>query len=242
MAYTSQLNDYVVQPFISGEEYTVDIFCDFGGDPITIVPRHRITVRAGKVLKTRVDLDSQIIKECERLLSAFKPCGPMITQLIRQSSTGKNYFIEINPRFGGGAPLSMKAGVNSAEAILRLLLGEPVTQMTCGLADGAVYSRFDQSVCIDHGNGMPVCGVIFDLDDTLYQEKEYIRSGYAAVASYLPEVENAAYRLWSYFKEGKPAIECPLEEEGLSVQRDYLLSIYRRHKPSITLSEETRGL
>ena len=33
--------------------------------------------------------------------------------------------------------------------------------------------------------------VVFDLDDTLYGEKEYIRSGYSAVAKVIPQVENA---------------------------------------------------
>ena len=164
-------------------------------------------------------------------------CAADTSELDRE-----DHFIEINPRFGGGAPLSMKAGADSAEAILHLLLREPVARMTCSLTEGAVYSRLDQSVCVDHGNGMPVRGVIFDLDDTLFQEKDYVRSGYAAVASYLPEVENTADRLWSYFKEGKPVIDCLLKEKGLDIQRDYLLSVYRCHKPSITLSEETRGL
>lgn len=214
--FASQLNDYVIQPFIDGDEYTVDIFCDFEGNPITIVPRRRLAVRSGEVLKTRIALDEQIISECEKLIETFKPCGPMTVQLIRQASSGDDYFIEINPRFGGGAPLSMKVGADSAEAILRLLLGEPVARKTCGLADGAVYSRFDQSVCVDHGIGMPVRGVIFNLDDTLFQEKDYVRSGYAAVAACLPEVEDAVKRLWSYFEGGgKPAIDCLLEEVGL---------------------------
>ena len=31
-------------------------------------------------------------------------------------------------------------------------------------------------------------GVIFDLDDTLYSEKDYVRSGYKAVAALFPEL------------------------------------------------------
>ena len=34
--------------------------------------------------------------------------------------------IKINPRYGGGAPLSMKAGARSAEALLTLLSGDVV--------------------------------------------------------------------------------------------------------------------
>ena len=28
--YASQIKDYVIQPFIEGTEYTIDIFCDLG--------------------------------------------------------------------------------------------------------------------------------------------------------------------------------------------------------------------
>ena len=38
--------------------------------------------------------------------------------------------------------------------------------------------------------------IVFDLDDTLYSEKEYVRSGYKAVSEILFEVENAEAKLW----------------------------------------------
>lgn len=75
-----------------------------------------------------------------------------------------------------------------------------------------VYSRFDQCVCIERGKEkQPIRGVIFDLDDTLYSEKDYVRSGYRAVADYLGD-ENAAEKLWEYFEQGIPAIDAYLEE------------------------------
>ena len=66
--------------------------------------------------------------------------------MIRQDGTGDDYYIEINPRFGGGAPLSIKAGADSAEALLRLLKGERLGYADNAAEDGAIYSRFDQSV------------------------------------------------------------------------------------------------
>ena len=38
--------------------------------------------------------------------------------------------------------------------------------------------------------------VIFDLDDTLYSEKEYIRSGYKAIAEAFPEFQGIDKRMW----------------------------------------------
>ena len=209
--YADVVDDYIVQPFIEGTEYTVDIFCDFEGNPIYITPRIRLAVRSGEVLKTEICMDEKIISEIKQLISVFKPCGPMTVQLIRQKTTGDDYFIEINPRFGGGAPLSMKAGAKSAEAILRILSDEKLSYQK-QINDHAIYSRFDQSVCVSHGNGgQPIKGVIFDLDDTLYSEKDYVRSGYKAVAGYLGNA-NYADRLWQYFLDGKQAIDELLTE------------------------------
>ena len=144
--YATQVPDYIIQPFIEGTEYTVDIFCDFEGNPIFITPRIRQAVRAGEVLKTQIHQDDTIIAEMKRLIEDYKPCGQITVQLIKQKTTGENYYIEINPRFGGGAPLTIKAGADSAEMMLRLLNGEKIGYMAHAAEDGAVFSRFDQSV------------------------------------------------------------------------------------------------
>lgn len=145
-AYAARVPDYIVQKFISGTEYTVDIFCNFEGEPIFITPRIRCAVRAGEVLKTEISQDPQIIEEMKRLVADYKPCGALTVQLIRDEATGEDYYIEINPRFGGGAPLSMKAGADSAAAFLRLLRGERLAFAANAADDGAIFSRFDQSV------------------------------------------------------------------------------------------------
>lgn len=232
--YAQKIKDYIVQPFIEGTEYTVDVFCDFDGNPVYITPRIRLQVRAGEVLQTKIAMDSQIIAETRRIVDRFKPVGPMTIQLIRQNGTGEDYYIEINPRYGGGAPLSMKAGARSAAAVLKLLLGmDP--QDNAKISDGAVYSRFDQSVCTDGGSQpQPIRGVIFDLDDTLYSEKQYIRSGYKKIAEFLG-IAKAEEKLWNYFTEGKQAIDCYLTEVGMLNRKDECLKVYRHQEPEITL-------
>lgn len=236
-SYAGQIEDYIVQPFVKGKEYTIDIFCDWSGEPLSIVPRERMQVRAGEVLKTRIAMDLLMIAEAKELCKTFKPCGPMTVQLIRDEK-GIDWFIEINPRFGGGAPLSMKAGARSAEAILKMLDGELV-EYCKDVADNAVYSRFDQSVCITEGKN-EIKGVIFDLDDTLYSEKEYIRSGFRAVSEFLDGgYEN---KLWEYFEAGKPAIDELLKEIGQTYKSDEALRVYRFHKPEIHLYDGVKEL
>lgn len=148
-SFANMVPDYIIQPFIEGTEYTVDAFCDFDGNPIYITPRIRLAVRSGEVLKTEICQDDTIISEMESLIKTFKPCGPITVQLIRESVTGKDFYIEINPRFGGGAPLSMKAGANSSEVLLKLLQGETCSYMEKAAENGAVFCRFDQSIRVD---------------------------------------------------------------------------------------------
>lgn len=149
--YAEKIEDYIIQPFISGKEYTIDIFCDYDGNPVYITPRERIAVRAGEVLKTKITQDDTMIAQMKTLVSDFKPSGQITVQLIQDEKTGENYYIEINPRFGGGAPLSIKAGADSAEAVLRMLKGETLCYVAKAAKDGAIYCRFDQSVCVNEG-------------------------------------------------------------------------------------------
>ncbi len=229
--YANQIDDYIVQPFVSGREYTMDVFCDWDGEPISIVPRERVQVRAGEVLKTKIFLDETMIEEAKAICRAFKPCGPLTIQLIRDDN-GVDWYIEINPRFGGGAPLSMKAGARSAESLLKMVDGDELDVQH--ISDGSVYSRFDQSVCIEESMG-PVKGIIFDLDDTLYSEKEYVRSGYKAVSDYLGG--GFEDKLWQYFEEGKAAISELVKEIGRADEEKNCIEIYRSHKPDIHLNE-----
>ena len=79
--------------------------------------------------------------------------------------------------------------------------------------------------------------VIFDLDDTLYSEKEYVRSGYGKIAAVIPEVESAAEKLWALFEEKKPAIDELLKKENIQSEevKKACLHAYRYQTPDIHL-------
>lgn len=81
--------------------------------------------------------------------------------------------------------------------------------------------------------------VIFDLDDTLYSEKEYVRSGYQKIAEVLPQVENAVEKLWNLFEEKKPAIDELLKQENIQLEevKQACLQAYRYQIPDIHLYE-----
>lgn len=83
--------------------------------------------------------------------------------------------------------------------------------------------------------------VVFDLDDTLYSEKEYVRSGYHKIseAFCIPELEQ---ELWEAFTQGKKAIDVVFEKEGLLDRKAEAISLYRKQFPTIHLYDGVRDM
>jgi len=144
--YRSIINEPIVQDFIEGEEYTVDVFLDFQGNPITIVPRLRMAVRSGEILKGKIIKDRDIIEDITRLMKALKPIGHITVQLMKTKQGIK--YIEINPRFGGGAPMSIQSGADSCENLYRLLMGQNL-KYNEDYKDNIIFLRYDSSICLD---------------------------------------------------------------------------------------------
>lgn len=86
--------------------------------------------------------------------------------------------------------------------------------------------------------------IVFDLDDTLYSEKEYVRSGFRAIADTFPQVKQMEEKLWQAFEQKKSAIDEVLAAEGLYTDelKQKCLSVYRFHQPNIHLYDSAREL
>lgn len=86
--------------------------------------------------------------------------------------------------------------------------------------------------------------IIFDLDDTLYGEKEYVRSGYRAIADTLHQVGRMEEKLWQAFEQNKSAIDEVLTAENIYTEKlkQKCLSVYRFHQPDIHLYEGVKEL
>lgn len=144
--FVDYIENYILQDFAEGDEYTIDAFCDFDSKPITIVPRRRLAVRSGEILKGITEKNELIIGEVKKVLNALKPIGQITLQGIL---TEKGFlFIEINPRFGGGAPMSIAAGADSCQNLYRLLLGEQLNYCE-GFEEELLAIRFDQAIFLD---------------------------------------------------------------------------------------------
>ena len=82
--------------------------------------------------------------------------------------------------------------------------------------------------------------VVFDLDDTLYDEIEFVKSGFQEIDNYLKNSfgnKNYYNFMWQLFlKNGSGKIfDYLIEEFKLNIDIQKLIEIYRFHRPNISL-------
>ena len=130
------------------KEVTADMY--FGKDNCVkcIVPRERIEVRAGEINKGRT-LKNEILDFLKKKLGYIDGCvGCICVQLFFHPDTKDIVGIEINPRFGGGYPLSYMAGGNFPELLIReYFMGETVEYFD-DWKDGMLMLRFDDAIYV----------------------------------------------------------------------------------------------
>lgn len=94
------------------EEYTVDVYYDRMGALKCLVPRHRLEVRGGEINKG-LTRKHHVYEYLVEKLAKIKGARGCLTVQLFAHPNGKSYAaLEINPRFGGGFPLSFAAGAN----------------------------------------------------------------------------------------------------------------------------------
>jgi carbamoyl-phosphate synthase large subunit len=150
LAAATRREDDIVQAIAPGQEYTIDFLADRGGRCVCAVPRKRLEVRGGEVSKAvtvRAPALQGLARElCERLPGAY---GALCVQVFLDETTGELNVIELNPRFGGGFPLTWEAGAHFPKWMLEEILGLPSTAEADAWQDGVVMLRFDDAVFVD---------------------------------------------------------------------------------------------
>ena len=144
--FANRIPNCIVQEFVKGTEHTCDVYVDFGMKVRCVVPRKRIEVRAGEVSKGQIVKHRYIMSESVRLAETLGAGPGVITLQLFLTDDGKVKFIEINPRFGGGAPLSIKAGANFPKWILQELLGRKANIRFDKFENNLIMLRYDSEV------------------------------------------------------------------------------------------------
>ena len=130
-------------------EYTIDAYYDKNSFLKCLVPRRRIEVRGGEISKGKTERLNfyNILKERLNFINGAKGC--LTIQFFIGKVNCEIIGIEINPRFGGGFPLSYASGANYPEyIILEYMMNEPIN-FNDNWVENLVMLRFDSEVILN---------------------------------------------------------------------------------------------
>jgi carbamoyl-phosphate synthase large subunit len=130
------------------DEYTCDAYYGKDNKLKCVVPRKRIEVRDGEVNKGKTeknDLVAYVKKNLEEIEGAR---GCLTIQFFMNRTTGRKVAIEINPRFGGGYPLSYLSGANFPKWIIEEYLLDKKLTYFDDWEDNLLMLRYDKEIII----------------------------------------------------------------------------------------------
>lgn len=140
--------DYVLETVAPGSEFTVDVLVDRTGRCRSAVPRQRLETRAGEVSKARTVEDQDLIELAMSVADELPGAFGVLNVQIFKDNDGVTNVIEINARFGGGFPLTWRAGAQMPLWLVEDATGAEPTASLDWL-DAQVMLRYDASVLLD---------------------------------------------------------------------------------------------
>ena len=119
--------DFIVQEFLPGEEYSIDVLADAAGHVVASVPRVRERVDSGVSVAGRTLHDGEL----ERLGAAVATATGLTyiaNVQFRRDAAGQPALLEVNPRVPGTLPLTVASGVDMPRMALDSLRGRPLPE------------------------------------------------------------------------------------------------------------------
>ena len=140
----------VAESIATGDEYTIDVYIDKTGQPRCAVPRKRLETRSGEVSKGMTVREPKIQHLAEQVASSLHDgFGCINVQIFFDRDQDTARIIEINPRFGGGYPLSHRAGAVFTQWLIEDCMDLPLSIEPDVWRDGVIMLRYDEAVFID---------------------------------------------------------------------------------------------
>jgi carbamoyl-phosphate synthase large subunit len=117
----------IVQEFLPGEEYSVDVLADAAGRVIASVPRLRARVDSGVSVGGRTVHDPEV-ERFGRVVAQATGVTYVANVQCRRDVDGVPALLEVNPRMPGTLGLTIASGVDMPRLALASLLGRPVPE------------------------------------------------------------------------------------------------------------------
>jgi len=146
--FTSQLDEPILQEYCKDREYTIDLFSDFDGNVISVVPRERIYVLGGESFISKTYKNRKLMKDNIQLAEELNLIGHNTIQCFFDGDK-KTKFIEVNPRYGGGANLGFEAGANTPLFLIQLIKGKKIKNKIGKFQDSFIMLRYTEDVFLD---------------------------------------------------------------------------------------------
>jgi carbamoyl-phosphate synthase large subunit len=137
----------MVQRACTGDEFSIDVFCDLEGRCLNAIPRTMIESKGGESIKGMSIKDWTLIEFGRRVAETLGVKGPANIQCFR-TEEGRHEITDVNTRFGGAFPLPLAAGGGYPELALALARGERVEPQLGDFREGVVMTRFFWHACL----------------------------------------------------------------------------------------------
>jgi len=144
--FLTYVPDPVVQTYLAGPEFTIDVLCDFNGEPLSIVPCERVVVRAGVVDRRRTVRHPKLIELGLACARALRFVGAINIQC--RMVDDRPVIFEINPRFSGGIPLTIAAGADFPRLLIDVVRGRRVAPAIGRFQEHLWMSSYEMSVFV----------------------------------------------------------------------------------------------
>jgi carbamoyl-phosphate synthase large subunit len=136
-----------VQEVCTGEEFSMDVFCDLDGRCLNSIPRTMIESKGGESIKGMTIADDELIALGRDVSEALGVVGPATVQCFR-AAPGECKVTDVNLRFGGAFPLPLAAGSDYPALALALARGERPEPRVGEFREGVVMTRFFSEACL----------------------------------------------------------------------------------------------
>lgn len=117
-------DDYIAQPFLDGDIYTVDVARDRFGHVQALARRELLRTSNGLGTTVRILPDHPLEDVCAGIAARAGVVGAVNMEFIGHGDDF--FFLEVNPRFSGGVGFSVLAGVDFPKLHLLCHLGEAI--------------------------------------------------------------------------------------------------------------------
>jgi carbamoyl-phosphate synthase large subunit len=127
----SQLDQFenpICQPYIEGQEYSIDLYVSQFGVPMGCVVRTRDVLLHGESQVTTTVYRPDIVKLCLETAIKIGLVGHAVFQIIEDQDK-RLQIVECNCRFGGASTLSIAAGLDSFYWFFRECMGDELSDM-----------------------------------------------------------------------------------------------------------------